>query len=146
MTFLKVFSALSKLFNWVYYCPFHRLGHVEKRWDENLHSWAFNQRGGIFDPQGHGRIDGNYFDAWCPSVRCKNKNALQRSRQGPENKIQATKDTICKNNNHLLAGVCWLTLKSPDFFQSGRWGGEGDGRVSEHCTAVPLDEYSNAHE
>ena len=29
----------------------------------------------VFDPPGHGQIDGRYFNAWCPFVRKKQNHA-----------------------------------------------------------------------
>ena len=65
-----------------------------------------------FNPPGHCGIGGHHFHTWCPYVHHKNRNALQRS----ENKMLATKNTMRENNDHLLAGAWWVTLKSPDLF------------------------------
>ena len=55
--------------------------------------------------QGHGRIGGHYFHSGCPYVRPSQKQ------------IRTTTDTIMhENNDHLLAGAWWVTLKSPDLY------------------------------
>ena len=51
-----------------------------------------------------------------PYVRHKHKNALQSKCRGPENKMDATKDAMRENNDHLLAGTWKVTLKSPDLY------------------------------
>ena len=60
-----------------------------------------NAQSAVYDP-GHGRIGGHYFHALCPSVT--------------KIKMRATKDTMCENDDHLLAGAWWVTLKSSDLF------------------------------
>ena len=36
-----------------------------------------------------------------------------------QNQIRATTDTMHENNDHLLAGAWWVTLKSPDLYYFG---------------------------
>ena len=57
----------------------------------------------IMTHQGHGRIGGHYFHTGCPYVRHKNKT-------------HATTDTMCVDNDYLLAVAWWVTLKSPDLY------------------------------
>ena len=52
------------------------------------------------------------------TVRQKNKKPLQCQRRGPENK---TTDTMHKNNDHLLAGAWWVTLKMRKYAFLSSW-------------------------
>ena len=65
------------------------------------------------DPPGHGRIVGHYFHTWYPSVRQKIKTHFNAN---VDARITKTTDTMSKNNDHLLTGAWWVTLKSPDLF------------------------------
>ena len=62
------------------------------------------------DPPGPGRIGGNYFSHMVsvrPSVTQKTR--YNANVDGSENK---TKDPMYENNDHLLAGAWWVTLRA----------------------------------
>ena len=76
--------------------------------------WEYRQC--IFDPP---RLRPNRWSLFSHRVSVrpyKNKNALQHWR--PENKIRFITDTMCVDNDHLLAVAWWVTLKSLDLFLS----------------------------
>ena len=54
-------------------------------------------------PPGHGRIGGHYIHTGCPYVRVRTS-------------VTKTTYTMHENNDHLLAGAWWVTLKSSDLF------------------------------
>ena len=68
--------------------------------------------------QGHGRIGGHYFHAWCPYVRPKKQKHAATLTLVPENKIRATTDTMCEDNDHLLVVAWWVILNSLDLYFS----------------------------
>ena len=62
--------------------------------------------------QGHGRIGGHYFHTGCPSVRpyvTKTITRYNTKHWRPENKRSDTTDTMCVDNDHLLAVAWWIT-------------------------------------
>ena len=60
----------------------------------------------VIDSPGHGRLGGHYFHAWCTSVRPSQKQK------------RSTADTMCEDNDRLLAVAWWVILNSLNLFTS----------------------------